>query len=314
MKKIVFIVLMSMFASVYAKNIKTDVKTVRYSGSKICLNDHSLKVRLVDKLKGYEKEGYQGMEVKGDTVISCQNAGWISFYTYDGNKLNQIVPPYKMDCYSKENHCNVVTLSNTYYSPEDKLPLLYVSQCAKQPYKGMKDVLFVVRIANDLKSVQTVQTIYYKDENRHFGYALQWVIDRESNMLYGYGNTINNNDVNNQHRIVKFRIPGINEGKDGIVTLTDKDLLENYLVEDSYRQPFMPIGQGLFVKNGLLFMPTGFGTKEHPSILYVWNLKDRMMQNVIDLSASTFSEFEDCAMWQNVLLLQAQGHMFRLDF
>ncbi len=314
MKKIFYVAVIMIATSVYAKDVKTNVKTVKYTGTKVCLNENTLKVSFVDKLKGYDKEGYQGMDIQGDTVISCQNSGWISFYTYNGSKLNQIVPPYKLDCYSKENHCNVVSLSNTYFSPQDKLPLLYVSQCAKQPYKGMKDVLFVVRIANDLKSVQTVQTIYYKDENHHFGYALQWVIDRENNMLYGYGNTVNNNDVSNKHRIVKFRIPDVTEGKDGIVTLTDKDLLENYLLEETYSKPFMPIGQGLFVKNGLLFMPTGFGTPKHPSVLYVWDLKTRQMQNVIDLSTSTFSEFEDCAMWKNVMLLQAQGNMFRLDF
>lgn len=314
MRKMLFLAIALLTSSLQAKDVKTKVKTVTYEGTKVNLGTNSLKVQFVDKLKGYEKEGYQGMDIQGDTVISCQNAGWISFYTYDGNKLTQIVPPYKMDCYSKENHCNVVSLSNTYYSSEDKLPLLYVSQCAKHPYKGMKDVLFVVRIANDLKSQQTVQTIHYKDENHNFGYALQWVIDRENNVLYGYGNTINNVDVNNKHRIVKFRIPALSESKDGIVTLTDKDLLENYLIEDTYRKPFMPIGQGLFVKNGLLFMPTGFGTAKHPSILYVWDLKTRQMQNVIDLSSSTFSEFEDCAMWRNVMLLQAQGNMFRLDF
>jgi len=298
-----------------AKDVKTSgVKTVTYEGAKVNLNKNTLQVRFVGKLQGYDKEGYQGMDIQGDTIISCQNAGWISFYTFNGTSMKQIVPPYKMDCYAKENHCNVASLSNTYCEPTDKLPLIYLSQCAKQTYKGMKDVLFVERIANDLKSTKTVQTIYYRDENHNFGYALQWVIDRENNVLYGYGNTVNNDDPKNKHRIVKFRIPSLKEGKDGLLTLTDADLLENYLVEDYYQKDFMPIGQGLCVKNGMLFMPTGVGTDKKPSILYVWDLKTRQMQNVIDLSKATFSEFEDCAMWKNVMLLQAQGNMFRLDF
>ena len=129
MRKMLFLAIALLASSLQAKDVKTKVKTVTYEGTKVNLGTNSLKVQFVDKLKGYEKEGYQGMDIQGDTVISCQNAGWISFYTYDGNKLTQIVPPYKMDCYSKENHCNVVSLSNTYYSSEDKLPLLYVSQC-----------------------------------------------------------------------------------------------------------------------------------------------------------------------------------------
>ncbi|MCI7748434.1 MAG: hypothetical protein MSK32_08335, partial [Paraprevotella sp.] len=59
---------------------------------------------------------------------------------------------------------------------------------------------------------------------------------------------------------------------------------------------------------------TGFGSDKHPSILYVWNLNTRTMQNVIDLSKATFGELEDCAAWGNSLLLQTQGNLFRLDF
>lgn len=314
MKKIMLMTLLMVSLTMVAKDTKTSVKTVTYAGEKVDFNANTLKVQFVGKLQGVEKEGYQGMDIHGDTIISMQNAGWMAFYTYNGSTMKQIVAPFKLDCYSKENHCNVASLSNTYFDAADKLPLLYVSQCAKHPYKGMKDVLFVERIANDLKSAKTIQTIHYRDENHNFGYALQWVVDRENNVLYGYGNTINNNDAKNKHRIVKFLIPAITEGKDGLVTLTDKDLLENYLLEDYYQKDFMPIGQGLFVKNGLLFMPTGFGTEKCPSVLYVWDLKTRRMQNEIDLRTATFSELEDCALWKNVMMIQAQGNMFRLDF
>ena len=296
------------------KSARNNPCKVSYEGAKIDLARNVAQVQFVGNLQGVKGEGYQGMDIQGDTIVSCQNSGWISFYTYNGKKMTQIVPPYKMACYSKENHSNVVSLSNSRYDQKDKLPLLYVSQAAKQSYKGMKDVLFVERIANDLKSTKTVQTIYYRDENRNFGYALQWVVDRDNNMLYGYGNTISNSDSKNKHRIVKFRLPSVKDGKNGLVVLTDADLLENYLIEDSYQIPFNPIGQGLFVKNGLLFMPTGFGKEKAPSYLYVWDLKSRRMQNVIDLRAATFGELGDCALWRNSLMIHAQGHMFRMDF
>ena len=315
MKKILVVAFALLPLAVTAqKSVKSNSCKVNYDGTKVNLARNTVQVQFVGKLQGVKGEGYQGMDIHGDTIISCQNSGWISFYTYNGKKMTQIVPPYKMDCYAKENHSNVVSLSNDYYDEKDKLPVLYVSQCAKQSYKGMKDVLFVERIANDLKSTKTVQTIYYRDENHNFGYALQWVVDRDNNMLYGYGNTVNNTDSKNRHRIVKFRLPSLQEGKDGLVVLTDEDLLENYLVEDYYQMPFNPIGQGLFVKNGMLFMPTGFGKEKAPSYLYVWDLKSRNMQNVIDLRTATFSELEDCATWKNSLMIHAQGNMFRLDF
>lgn len=287
---------------------------VSYGGQRVSLLDNTLRVTHVGALKGAPGESYQGLEAWGDTLLSAQNSGWLSVYTYDGEQLHLLVPPYRMACHDRANHSNVVSFSNHRYAPSDPLPLLYVSQCARQAWQGKKDVLFVERVAPDLKSTQTVQVIHFQDDSHLFGYALQWVIDRENGMLYGYGNTVNNEDKANRHRIVKFRLPRPDEGVDGLVTLTGKDLLENYLIEDTYNCPFMPIGQGLFIQAGQLFMPTGFGTAGQPSVLYVWNLQTRTMQNVIDLRRATFSELEDCAAWRGSLLLQAQGHLFRLDF
>lgn len=306
--------MLAALAAAAQDNTTARPSAVSYGGQRVSLLENTLRVTHVGALKGAPGEGYQGLEAWGDTVLSAQNSGWLSVYAYDGMQLRQVAPPYRMACYDRVNHSNVVSLSNYRYAPSDPLPLLYVSQCARQAWQGKKDVLFVERIAPDLKSTHTVQVIHFQDDSHLFGYALQWVIDRDNDMLYGYGNTVNNEDKANRHRIVKFRLPRLDEGVDGLVTLTEKDLLENYLIEDTYSRPFMPIGQGLFIQAGQLFMPTGFGTEGQPSVLYVWNLQTRTMQNVIDLRRATFSELEDCAAWRGSLLLQAQGHLFRLDF
>ena len=96
----------------------------------------------------------------------------------------------------------------------------------------------------DLSGSSLVQTIFYDDVNKDFGYALQWVIDQENKMLYGYGNTINNSDTLNRHRIIKFRLPALSDGS--FVVLKSEDALENYLIEDVSDFRFNPIGQGLF--------------------------------------------------------------------
>ena len=285
--------------------------TFTYSGERIDMQQHTFKSTLVGKLQGIEKQGYQGMDVWGQTVVSCQNTGVITLYNYDGRTLTKRGESFPMASNDKENHSNVVSMSRTFYKEGDPLPLIYVSQCSKGRYKGMKDVCFVERIKPELNATELVQTILYKDENKNFGYAVQWVLDNENGYLYGYGNTINNNDPQNRHRIVKFRIP---EVKEGLVTLTDADLLENYLLEETYSQPFNPVGQGLFIKDEVLYMPTGFGTEKAPSILYVWDLKARRMRNVIDLTKATKGELEDCAAFGSALMIQAQGSMYRLDF
>lgn len=61
-------------------------------------------------------------------------------------------------------------------------------------------------------------------------------------------------------------------------------------------------------------MPIGFGTPEHPSLLYVWDLAKRKMQNVIDLSKATEGELEDCAEWMGELLIQTQGNLYSIRF
>ncbi len=285
--------------------------TFTYSGERIDMQQHTFKSTLVGKLQGIEKQGYQGMDIWGQTVVSCQNTGVITLYNYDGRTLTKRGESFPMASNDKENHSNVVSMSRTFYKEGDPLPLIYVSQCSKGRYKSMKDVCFVERIKPELNATELVQTILYKDENKNFGYAVQWVLDNENGYLYGYGNTINNNDPQNRHRIVKFRIP---EVKEGLVTLTDADLLENYLLEETYSQPFNPVGQGLFIKDEVLYMPTGFGQEKAPSILYVWDLKARRMRNVIDLTKATKGELEDCAAFGSALMIQAQGSMYRLDF
>lgn len=285
-----------------------------YTGAPVNLTEHTFKCDHLLKLQGTDKEAYQGMDIWGDYIFSCQNSGWLTVYKIDGEKITRECKPFKLASYDKVNHANVATFGRTFYDKDDRFPLLYVSQCNRNPINGRKDVLYVERVANDLKSSELVQTIYFKDTDHLFGYALQWVIDPDNNYLYGYGNTVDNTNALNRHRIVKFRIPKLNESTDGLVTLTKDDLLENYLIEDTYQTHFNPIGQGLFIKNGQLFMPTGFGKEKQPSILYVWNLNTRTMQNVIDLTKATFGEARGLRLLQGRPLHPGPGRSVQAHF
>ena len=286
-----------------------------YEGEKISLEANPLESYHVAKLQGAPKAAYQGCDISGDYLFSAQNTGYLTIYHFENDGIKKIGDTFKMGSWNEQNHANVVSFGWKRYDKDDEFPLLYVSQCQKGTYNGMKDVLFVERIGKDKQHSDLVQTICFKDTKNLFGYALQWVLDNENNFLYGYGNTINNSDTANKHRIVKFKLPAVNAAKkDGITYLTNDDLLENYLVEDTYSKPFNPIGQGLFIKNDMLFMPTGVGNAKNPSILYVWDLKTHRMRNVIDLTKATFEELEDCSYYNGSLYIQAQGHLFRLVF
>lgn len=251
---------------------------------------------------------YQGMDICGDYMVSCQNQGIATVYRLSGDAFEP-QGQFHLASFHEFNHANVASFGVEKFSPEDPLPVLYVSQCHKKSIDGKKDVLYAERIAPDFSSSSLVQTIFYDDVNKDFGYALQWVIDLENKMLYGYGNTISNSDPFNRHRIIKFRLPALSDGP--FVVLRSEDALENYLIEDVSGYRFNPIGQGLYVRKNLLYMPTGVGKAETPSILYIWDLKKRRMR-AVDLSLCTTGEFEDISYYEGAFYIQGQDGIFKV--
>ena len=257
---------------------------------------------------GKSPHPYQGMDIWGDYMVSCQNQGVASVYYLGGDSL-KLEGQFHLASFHVDNHANVATFGLEKADKADPLPVIYVSQCSKNTIDGKKDVLFAERIAPDFSGSELLQTIFYDDVVNDFGYALQWVIDRENKMLYGYGNTVNNSDPANRHRIIKFHLPKLSEGS--LVVLKPEDALEDYLIEDVSGFRFNPIGQGLFIHKGKLYMPTGVGKAETPSVLYIWDLKKRSMK-AIDLSAVTTSEFEDISRYGDYFYIQAQDGIFRV--
>ena len=88
--------------------------TFTYSGERIDMQQHTFKSTLVGKLQGIEKQGYQGMDIWGQTVVSCQNTGVITLYNYDGRTLTKRGDSFPMASNDKENHSNVVSMSRTF--------------------------------------------------------------------------------------------------------------------------------------------------------------------------------------------------------
>ena len=283
-----------------------------------------LKVRLLGQLSGdgmkknregkWVYEAYQGMDIWGDYMLSCQNAGTAAVYRLDedasGNAREDAfhkVGEFKLASAGKLNHCNVASFLPVFYDESDPLPLVGISRCHKELYNGLKDELYIERIAADFQSSSPVAVINYQDRNKDFGYALQWVVDRENRILYGYGNTVSNKGEGNNHRIIAFPLPDVKAHEGGIINLSAADAIENYLIEDTY--PEMPdhIGQGLFVHDGRLFIPVGVGREKDPSYLNVWNLAGRRMEKVVDLRQSTAGEFEDVSVRNGSVYIQSNN-------
>ena len=261
-------------------------------------------VQKIADLQGVQKQSYQGMAIYGDYLVSLQNTGQATIYRFQNDKL-QPVRQFPLASHTAENHANVAFFGTERYHKSDQFPLLYVSQCSKQLYRGMKDVCFVERISLTGEP-QLVQTIVLDDPDGLFGYALQWMIDAKHNRLIGYGNTIENMGKGNRWRTMVFPMPKLSDGP--IVHLNPRNALDNYCIQDlDPRFPSNHIGQGACIKGDQRFIPVGVGTEQQPSILYVWNLKKKQLDRIHNFQQQVPHEFEDCKPYRRSLIMQTNG-------
>jgi len=262
------------------------------------------KIKKVADLRGVPKQGYQGMAIWGDYIVSLQNTGQATIYRFCADSIHKL-RQFPLASQMSQNHANVAFFGTERYDKKDEFPLLYVSQCSKQRYNGMKDVCFVERISLTAPP-KLVQTIVLDDDEGLFGYALQWMIDRKRNLLIGYGNTIENMGKGNRWRTMTFPMPKLSDGP--IVHLQPKDAIENYCIQDlDPRFPSNHIGQGACVIKDQMFIPVGLGTEKHPSILYVWNLRKKRLDHILNFQSRVPHEFEDCEPYGRDLIMQTNG-------
>ena len=262
------------------------------------------RIEKVGNFEGFPKQGFQGMSIYGDYLVSLQNTGLATIYRLTGSGMERI-HQFPLASHHEANHANVADFGIERVAKDDVLPVLYVSQCARKRYEGMKDVCFVERIRLD-GDPQLVQTIVLDDPDGLFGYALQWVIDHRRKLLIGYGNTKENLAEGNRWRMMTFRLPRLNEG--AVVHLRPEDALDNYCIQDlDNRYPSKQIGQGACIIKNWMLIPVGVGTDKQPSILYVWNLKKKHLEGIYNFHEQVPAEFEDCAPYGNSILMQTNG-------
>ncbi|MBP5521223.1 MAG: hypothetical protein J6X82_02240 [Bacteroidales bacterium] len=263
-------------------------------------------------ITAFEKANYQGMDCYKNYVVSLQHTGIATVWKYDGRDGLTKLGRFNLATSDPVNHSNVCSFGVEKAAPRDPMPVIYVSQCHKQPYKGRKDVLFVERILPGFQGSELVQTIHFDDVDQLYGYALQWVVDRRHKVLYGFGNTTKDKDVEgNRHRVIKFRLPRLSEGD---VVFTKDDIIDTYVVED-HGLAYATIGQGLCIWKDKLMMPTGLGTPEYPSYLFVWDLKNKRPVEVLDMSIGTTGELEDLAHFKcRRFLVQGQDGLFEMKY
>ena len=274
------------------------------------VNFSKFKLKDVGALQSDQKRSFQGMCIFEDWLLSVQNTGYATLYKLPS--LEKKTATFKLGSFADTNHANVAAFGVEKFDDSDPLPLVYVSQAYRKVVNGEKDVCYVERISLDGKA-ETVQRIIL-DDQQLYGYALQWTIDQQRRHLIGFGNTIANTAEGNRFRVMVFSIPHLSDGQE--VHLTAADAIENYFVQDTdSRYPSKVVGQGACVRNDCLLLPTGFGTEEAPSIIYVLDLKTRTLRNILDLSKTLTDEMEDIDFYQGDAYIQTNGRgVIKLDY
>ena len=248
-------------------------------------------------------KSYQGMAIYDKYMVSLQNKGIATIYQMP--KVKKICEPFKLDCYHDYNHSNAAAFGVEKYDKKDPMPVLYVSQAYKKTIDGKKDLCYVERLHLDGSS-ETVQEIMLDDVTHLFGYALQWTVDSRNAHLIGFGNTKNNNAPDNELRIIVFPLPKLSEGK--TVSLKAEDAIECYTLQQyDDRYPRQVVGQGACVYDDCLIMPTGFGNEKAPSVLYVWDLRNKRLLHTIDLRGKLDHEMEDADFYKGDLYIHTIG-------
>ena len=293
----------------------TAQKNSTYTGPSISLNENKMTVTSIGKLERTAKTSFQGMDICGDWLISLEHSGIATVYQTDGKSLSR-KGHLTLGSSHRSNHCNSANFSNHKVEAGDPLPLLYVSRCnTEKMADGTDRMVFVERIDPINMKSELVQRVVLQIKPGAWTGNSTWAVDKDNDFLYCLTNTVSNKGKGNRHILQKFRLPAYTGTQDSLVFITPSDALEEYYLEDYYNKPFSPIMQGLTVKNGMLFIPTGVGVPKEPSILYVWDLGKRYMRNEVDLQDAIPSELEDAACRQGSLFLQTQSMgIQRVDF
>lgn len=270
------------------------------------------------------QESVQGTAICGDLMFSMRNTG---LCVVTDLKAASLVSEFRLASSGAQNHANDAFFGPGRYCDEDRFPLLYVSQCKSRPVTEiglpqtdtLSRLCFVERVLVDSigrpAGTQLVQLISYQPRGYH---SRLWVFDRdEPQWVWCYGNTVGNEKAGNRISFRKFAFPQY-DPQHFLVSLTDDDVVEEFcfdqVLPEGVRGPQDNILQGAAISHGMLFLPVGLGTPEHPSELFYADLRHRgrdgipCRYGVWDYTDVIPCEMEDADVWDGRLVCTTNSH------
>ena len=77
----------------------------------------------------------------------------------------------------------------------------------------------------------------------------------------------------------------------------------------------MGVIQGGCVYDDMMFLPTGYDTDDDPSVIWIWDLKNRTMVSQKNFSGILSGELEDISIRNNKIVIQTHnGYIYQLNY
>lgn len=282
-----------------------------------------------------KRQSVQGFAIHGELGFVLFHTGICAVYELAA-RSGQPLGVFKLGSYNPgipdnryTNHANDAMFAKEKFSPEDELPLLYVTsgnsgESDGDGYIGRCAVERIVR-KNGVFSAETVQTVCFRRDDGELAAAgfeapgWGWpasLVDSEEKAFYLFSARYRTTKAfidkyaENAFVITKFKLPEIREpGEKVILTASD--------IEDQFTAGFdVLFTQGGTIRNRKLLYTFGAGNADYPNALRVFDLDRRTMSDRFDLSDTAFAneEVECCAFLQGELIINTQaGRLYKLN-
>lgn len=241
----------------------------------------------------YKGQSAQGMAINGDRAYLFSDGGRCRVLNLLSKKVER---EFMLESADSTNHVNNACFGNE-MCLNDNTPLLYISECRN----GRRCFVECLTDSNSF----LLQTIEARKENGKIAPVLDWVVDTENQFLYAI-----TRDAKEQKKtgiihnyISKYRLPQLNEGEKVVLRVDDRF--------DYFDVPFLNIIQGAKIRNGRLYIVTGFQqlayekNKDAIREILVIDLHKKQLTKRIDLTYVTTNEPEDMDFYKGKALLYA---------
>lgn len=292
-----------------------------YSGQKIKLKNNNYNINYLKQLINVSNKAFQGFSIFNNFIFQLFDTGILAIYELN-NTNNNALAYCNLGSYDSNNHANCANFSNKFYN-NNSIPLLYVvgGNTGSILECNVENIVLTENENNYSVTSQLIQKITLDQSNFEIkGYKTYWgcptwLTSTDNKYLYTFtahyqtdGSMSDYDDIN-KYIITKFPYPNLSNQN---VTLTADDIIEQY--ETDYMINYT---QGGTLYKDYIFYTFGNGTSLHPSIIGVWNIKNKKFQNLIDLSQTELGnkELEDCYVFNDKLyVVCANGHLYEFEF